>query len=125
VRGVSTDQRHALGRLGEELAARHLERLGYDIVERRHRTRFGEIDLIASDGEWLVFAEVKTRRAGATGPWAALDEPKRRQVRRMAAAYLAEARDRPRGLEVRFDAVGVIVDAHGALVSLTHLEGAF
>jgi putative endonuclease len=74
---------------------------------------------------WLVFVEVKARRSGATGPWAALDEPKRRQVRRMAAAYLAEVSDRPRGLEVRFDAIGVIVDAHGALVSLTHLEGAF
>jgi putative endonuclease len=125
VRRVSTDQRHALGRLGEDLAAGHLERLGYDILARRHRTRFGEIDLIASDGVWLVFVEVKARRAGATGPWAALDENKRMQVRRMAAAYLAEVHDRPRGLEVRFDAVGVIVDARGALVSLTHLEGAF
>jgi putative endonuclease len=122
---VTEDPRHLLGRLGEELAARHLERLGYEIVARRHRTRFGELDLIASDGACLVFVEVKTRRAGPTGPWAALDEGKRAQVRRMAAAYLAEARPRPFAEDVRFDAVGVTVDAGGRLVALDHLEAAF
>ena len=123
--GVTTDQRHALGRLGEELAARHFERLGYDLVARRHRTRFGELDLVVSDGERLVFAEVKTRRAGPTSPWAALDDAKRAQVRRMAAAYLADVRPRPFFREVRFDAVAVTVDGQGALVALEHLEGAF
>jgi putative endonuclease len=122
---VTTDQRHALGVLGEDLAARHFERLGYDVLARRHRTRFGELDLIATDGAALVFVEVKTRRAGPTGPWAALDEAKRAQVRRMAGAYLAEVRPRPFVREVRFDAVGVTVDAAGALVGLEHLEGAF
>jgi putative endonuclease len=122
---VTTDLRHALGRLGEDLAARHLERLGYDVVARRHRTRFGEIDLIATDGDTLVFVEVKTRRAGPTGPWAALDEAKRVQVRRMAAAYLSDVRERPFATDLRFDAVGVTVDATGALVALEHLEGAF
>jgi putative endonuclease len=122
---VTTDQRHALGRLGEELAARHLERLGFEVVARRHRTRFGELDLVVTDGETLVFVEVKARRAGPTGPWEALDDGKRAQVRRMAAAYLSEVRPRPFFGEVRFDAVGVVVDASGALVALDHLEGAF
>ncbi len=122
---MTTDQRHALGRLGEDLAARHFERLGYDVVARRHRTRFGELDLVVTDGEALVFVEVKARRAGPTGPWAALDDAKRAQVRRMAGAYLAEVRPRPFVREVRFDAVGVTVDAQGALVALEHLEGAF
>ena len=67
---MTTDQRHALGVLGEELAARHLERLGYDVLARRLRTRFGELDLVAwaGDGRVLVFVEVKARRSGATGP---------------------------------------------------------
>jgi putative endonuclease len=122
---VTTDQRHALGVLGEDLAARHFERLGYDIVGRRHRTRFGELDLIATHGELLVFVEVKTRRAGPTGPWEALDDRKQAQVRRMAAAYLSDVRVRPFFSDLRFDAVGVTVDAAGELVSLEHLEGAF
>ncbi len=122
---MTTDQRHALGRLGEDLAARHFERLGYDVVARRHRTRFRELDLVVTDGEALVFVEVKARRAGPTGPWAALDDAKRAQVRRMAGAYLAAVRPRPFAREVRFDAVGVTVDAQGALVALEHLEGAF
>jgi putative endonuclease len=122
---VTTDLRHALGLLGEQLAATHLQRLGYDIVARRHRTRFGEIDLIARDGDVLVFVEVKTRRAGPTAPWEALGDAKQSQVRRMAAAYLHDVRERPRFAELRFDAVGVTIDATGSLAGLEHLEGAF
>ena len=121
---MPTDQRHALGVLGEELAARHLERLGYAIVARRHRTRFGEIDLIARDRDALVFVEVKARRAGPTSPYDAIDEAKQAQVRRMAAAYLHDERP-PFAGSVRFDAVAVSVDARGKLVALEHLEAAF
>ena len=122
---MTTDLRHALGRLGEELAARHFERLGFDVIGRRHRTRFGELDLIVFDGRTLVFAEVKTRRAGSGHPWDSLHDAKRRQVRRMGAAWLAAALDRPYYEEIRFDAVGVVLDPSGGLVSLDHLEGAF
>jgi putative endonuclease len=126
VLGVSDDLRHRLGRAGEDAAAAHLERLGYDVVARNHRTRFGELDVIAYDGETLVFCEVKTGRAGAgTSPWDNLSSPKRDQVRRMAAAWLAETADRPRSAELRFDAIGVTYDAHGCMVALDHLEGAF
>ena len=122
---MSTDQRQYLGRQGEDLAAEHLERLGFRLLARRHRTRFGEIDLVAADDETLVFCEVKTRRQGSGTPWDALTPAKRAQVRRMAAAWLVEAPDRPRVDELRFDAVGVVVDAQGRLVALDHLEGAF
>jgi putative endonuclease len=121
---VPTDQRQALGVLGEELAARHLERLGYEIVARRHRTRFGEIDLVARDGGVLVLVEVKTRRAGPTSPYAAIDEAKQAQVRRMGLAYLYDERP-PFAAEVRFDAIAVSVDGRGALATLEHLEAAF
>jgi len=122
---MSTDLRHQLGRLGERLAAEHLERLGYRILSRNHRTRFGELDLVAADAETIVFCEVKTRRAGSGTPWDALGGRKRSQVRSMGAAWLNEVQDRPRTAELRFDAVGVVIDARGELVSLDHLEGAF
>jgi putative endonuclease len=122
---MSTDLSHRLGRAGEDLALAHLQRRGFRLLARNHRTRFGEIDLIVSDDQTIVFAEVKTRRAGSGSPWDALGETKCRQVRQMAAAWLAEELDRPRSAELRFDAIGVVIDAHGRLVRLDHLEAAF
>jgi putative endonuclease len=121
---VSSDPRQHLGRLGERLAAEHLERLGWTIVSRNHRTRFGEIDLVACDGTTLIFVEVKTRR-GRGEPWDALHDAKRAQVRRMARAYLSEHAERPRVRLLRFDAIGVVVDAAGRLTRLEHVENAF
>ena len=110
---MSTDLRHRLGRTGEDLALAHMERLGYDLIVRGEHA--------------LVFVEVKTRRASAAGanPWEALDERKRRQVRAMAVAYLTESLDRPFNDDLRFDAIGVVIDARGRLVRLDHLEAAF
>ena len=120
---MSDDPRHSLGRRGEQLAAEHLERLGYRVVARNYRTRFGELDLVATDEYVLVFCEVKTRRSG--DPWQNLGDAKRRQVRSMGATWLAEVHDRPRTSELRFDAIGIRLDRDGALVSLDHLQGAF
>jgi len=115
-----------LGRLGEELAAAHVERLGWRVVARNFRTRLGELDLVAVDGGALVFCEVKTCRAGRKLPWDNLHARKRSQVRRMAGIWFARAgRERPYFEEVRFDAIGVTVDGEGRLVRLDHLEGAF
>jgi putative endonuclease len=122
---MSDDPRHRLGRLGEDLAAAHLQRRGFALVARNHRTRYGELDLIGYDGRTIVFAEVKTRRAGSGNPWDALGEAKRRQVRQMARAWLSDTPDRPRSAELRFDAIGVVIDARGRLVRLDHLEAAF
>jgi len=123
----SGDPRRALGARGEGLALAHLERLGFALVARNHRTRWGEIDLIVFDGTTLVFVEVKTRRASGRAGSAleAVAPVKQQQVRRIAAAWLAEVADRPRSAELRFDAVGVTVDASGDLLRLDHLEGAF
>ena len=121
---MSTDPRHRLGALGERLAAEHLERLGYEVVARNHRTRYGEIDLVVADDRALVIVEVKTRR-GRGNPWDALDERKRLQVRRMGLAYLSDVPDRPRRPQIRFDAVGITLDAGGRLTALDHLENAF
>jgi putative endonuclease len=122
---MSTDLRHRLGRVGEQIAAEHLERLGYAIVARNHRTRWGELDLIAADEARLVFCEVKTRRLGTSTPFDGLRDAQCRRVRRMAAAWLAEEQRRPHVAELRFDAIGITIDATGRLIALEHLEGAF
>jgi len=118
------DVRHVRGQQGEELAAAHFERLGYEVLARNHRTRYGELDLVVGDGSNLVFVEVKTRLQGSGSPWDALHDLKRSQVRRMAIAWLSAMKQRPRG-DFRFDAVGIVLDRNGQLVSLDHLEGAF
>jgi putative endonuclease len=124
---MSTDLRQHLGRLGEDLALEHLERLGYRLVARNHRTRFGELDLIVGDDETIVFVEVKARRVGASAGSAVESVPprKQRQVRAMAAAWLIESNDRPHSSDLRFDVVAITVDQGSRLVRLDHLEAAF
>lgn len=125
---MPTDARSKeLGRRGEQLAAEHLERLGYRVLDRNYRTRHGELDLVLTDEdeETIVFCEVKTRRLGSGAPFDALHGPKRLQVRRVAMEWLASGRSRPYWAELRFDAVGVTLDGRGELVRLDHLEGAF
>lgn len=120
-----TDVRHTAGQQGEEHAAQHFERLGFEVLARNHRTRFGELDLVAYDGRTLVFAEVKTRRSDDREPWENLHFVKQSKVRRMAIAWLREAPGRPFGAALRFDGVAVLVDKQGALLRLDHLEAAF
>jgi putative endonuclease len=123
---MSTDLRHRLGRAGERLAGEHLQRRGFAILARNHRTRFGELDLVACDGERIVFCEVKTRRLGTSGPFDGLRHSQCQRIRKMAAAWLQESvGQRPYIDEIRFDAIGVTIDARGRLVEIEHLEGAF
>jgi putative endonuclease len=122
-----TRARLETGRFGEEAACRHLERHGLRIFARNCRTRFGEIDAIAIDGETLVFVEVKTMRAGAglgpLHPAHAVGRRKQMQVRRLARAWLAENLP-PRYRSIRFDVVGVSLDS-GRAAAVEHLPGAF
>ena len=122
---MPADSRTSLGRLGEQLAADHLERLGWRIVARNYHTRLGELDLVAVAGDTLVFAEVKTCRLGKRQPWDSLHGRKREQVRKIAGLWFNEMQDRPFFERIRFDAIGVLVDERDALVRLDHLEGAF
>ena len=126
---MKNDRTKELGRRGEDLAAEHFLRLGYRVLARNHRTRFGELDLILADEDeaTIVFCEVKSRRLGATRWEENLHERKQKQVRSMAAAWLASVKvaDRPFGAELRFDAVGVTLDDRGQLVRLDHMQAAF
>jgi putative endonuclease len=125
------DTRNRLGAHGERLAASHLERAGYRVLERNARCgRIGEIDIVAQDGRSLVFCEVKTRVAGSSrGPATPLDAigpRKRERIRRLAAEWL---RTRPtpgsRPSAIRFDAIGITVTSTGDLRNLDHVEDAF
>lgn len=120
------------GRLAEARAAEHLASLGYEILARNARTRYGELDLVVRDRRALVFVEVKGIRAGSkVGPERAVlwvTPRKQLQVRRLAAAWMAERRaegSTPRYAEIRFDAVGVVLDRADAVVDLEHIRGAF
>ena len=124
---MPTERTKELGHRGEELAAEHFSRLGYRVLARNHRTRWGELDLVLADEseDTIVFCEVKSRRLGS-GDWRDnLNERKRRQVRTMAAAWLNEVTDRPLYADLRFDAVGVTLDDRNELVRLDHLQAAF
>ena len=113
-----TMQRQALGIQGENLAVDELERRGYAILARRYRTRHGEIDIVARDGETIVFVEVKVKDTAEFGSAAeAVDARKQQRIVSMAVDYLA--RNRLTGKPCRFDVVAI-----DGLV-LTYYRGAF
>ena len=118
----------AVGRYGERVAVAYLTARGMRVIDRNWRCSAGEVDAILRDGEVIVFAEVKTRRAGRwSDPFEQLHPAKQRRVRGAARAWLA-SRDRATigsAPELRFDAIGVTIDARGQLLALEHLEGAF
>ncbi|HVC20543.1 MAG TPA: YraN family protein [Vicinamibacterales bacterium] len=107
-----TRERVRLGISGENLACAALRRRGYEIVARRHRSRLGEIDIIARDGRTLVFVEVKARSGSDYGSGAdAVTVWKQRHILRVAEEYLAS-----RGLSdtpCRFDVVVVQWEGEG------------
>lgn len=95
-----------LGREGETAAAAHLESMGYRLVARNVRYRHGEIDLVAMDGETLVFVEVKTRTGQGYGlPAESVTHRKQCQLIRLAETFLAGWTGRYAGC--RFDVVAV------------------
>lgn len=94
-----------VGKRGEDIACLYLRGEGYKIIARNWRSPFGEIDIIARDGESLVFVEVKTRTgSGFGGPVAALTPRKRGRIITTARAYLSGVES---GVTVRFDLVAV------------------
>ena len=112
-----TFARQELGKLGEELAVRELQRLGYAISARRYRTPGGEIDVVADHLGTLVFVEVKARADAEFGTAAeAITPRKRRRLVRMARDYLARERvgDRP----CRFDVVTVTLGEPKPLIEV-------
>ena len=99
-----------LGKTGEDLACRELERRGYAIVARRYRRRGGELDIVARDGETIVFVEVKARDGHAFGDGAeAVTALKQRRITRLALDYLM--RHHLSDCPCRFDVVSIHVES--------------
>lgn len=113
--------RRSDGESGEDAALAFLQSLGYTLVERNYRTRYGEVDLVLRDGATLVFCEVKLRRSSSFGaPVEAVTLRKQRKLRLAAEEYLAERE--PEYDEVRFDVVGILRRGED---SFTHVADAF
>ncbi|MEW2401526.1 YraN family protein [Streptomyces sp. NPDC046862] len=115
--------RSAIGKYGEELAARRLTEAGMTVLERNWRCgRTGEIDIVARDGDVLVVCEVKTRRGGCfEHPMAAITQVKAGRLRELAEHWLHAHGGAPPG-GVRIDLVGVVLPERGAAV-VEHVRG--
>jgi putative endonuclease len=118
------DARKQLGDLGERIAAAHLEAKGYRIIDRNVDVREGELDLVAMDGDEVVFVEVRTRKGGAAGQAErSVDPRKSAKVIRAARRYV----DRHPDLDdhpLRIDVVAIELARDGKLQHVEHFEDA-
>jgi putative endonuclease len=122
---VEKDQLDSLpfGRWGEEVAADYLEKKGYQVLERRYHFHHAEIDLIARDGDYLVFIEVKTRSSADFGsPEEALTTWKKYYLRRAAEGYLYL--NNLNNIDCRFDVISISFSPDGQ-PEIEHFENAF
>ena len=113
-----------IARIGELLAVQHLKARGCKILARNYRALRGEIDIIARDGKFTVFVEVKTRRSLKFGvPQAAVTWQKQRQISKVALAYLQSQNllDAP----CRFDVIAIHLSPRLEVLNLEQIESAF
>ena len=111
------------GNRGETLAAEYLQKKGYKIIERNFRTRFGEIDIICSDAQTLVFVEVKTKIGHDFGePEEMVNKRKLSQVKRMGEVYL---QDKGVVALCRVDVVAIVLESSGSVEKLEHYQAVY
>jgi putative endonuclease len=112
-----TRERLELGKLGEDLALKTVKRMGYRCITRNYRCPLGEMDLVARDGDTLVFVEIKTRRGGSLErAKEAVDWRKKRQLSKVALAYMKE--NHCADVKSRFDVVAVNLGSRGKEVEV-------
>jgi putative endonuclease len=106
---ILTRERLNLGSYGEELALKKIKKLGYKKIIRNYRCPLGEVDLVARDGDCLVFIEIKTRK-GKSVAYAkeAVDARKRRQLSKVALSYMKS--NQCNDVKARFDVVAITID---------------
>ena len=115
---------HALGRWGEDRACAYLEQRGWTILARNYRFGRREVDVVARRGSVVAFVEVKTRAGvGYGAPLEAVTRLKRREIEAVAGQYVA--RHRLIGVDIRFDAVSIVVERPGARARIEHVEDAW
>ena len=110
--------------MGEDAAERLLVRKGYQIIARNYRAPGGEIDIIAGDKEFIVFAEVKTRNSLSVGrPSAWVDPAKQKRIMNTAFQFLQE---KDCALQPRFDVIEIVFEkGTDRIIYIRHIEGAF
>jgi len=114
--------RQILGQQGEANAARYLKKKGYRVIKHNYRCSYGEIDLIAQDGDTLVFVEVKTRTSTTFGaPAAAVNFRKQQQISKTAHYFLTEF---GQDTDARFDVISILQEK-GKEMKIDHLTNAF
>lgn len=112
---------NTLGKEGEALALRFIKKKGFRVLEKNYRTVFGEIDIIAKDGDTLVFIEVKTRKNKIFGhPYEAVNPAKREKIKKVALCFLKKLK---KELPARFDVLSISVE-HG-YETVEHIKDAF
>ena len=122
---MSGQESRLLGRWGEDRAAEFLRKKGFSLRGANWKCRFGELDLIADDGTYLCFVEVKLRKSAAFGPAAEfVDRRKQARLRTAAELYLAR---HPTELQPRFDVIEIYAPqgVDTAAPEIFHLENAF
>lgn len=113
-----------LGMLGEDIASNYISEQGYVVLQRNFRTKVGEIDIVARDGNSLVFVEVKTRRSLNFGyPREAVNQNKQAKIREVAFLYLNT--NGKHHSHIRFDVIEVMLNFKNDLVSINILKNAF
>jgi putative endonuclease len=113
---------NALGTEGEDLAVRFLREKGYGIITRNYKTPVGEIDIIAKDGNTIVFIEVKTRTDVSFGyPFEAVNKKKRHKLKNLALLYL---KSKGKEYPVRFDVLSIFCMDKGKK-EIEHIKDAF
>lgn len=109
------------GKMGEDVAAKLLQKKGYKIIERNFSKRYGEIDIVALDGETLVFVEVKTRKSSQFGsPLEAITSWKLRSVVK-TAQYYKMTHSKPQE-QMRIDAVGIKLNDFDEIEEIEHVK---
>jgi putative endonuclease len=111
-----------LGCNGEELAAKFLKKKGYRIVARNYKTHFGEMDIIAKEGDTTVFVEVKTRANNSFGyPFESVNKSKRQKLKNLALLFL---KTHPKECRGRFDVISISLAKDGEK-TIEHIKDAF
>jgi len=101
-----------LGSQGESFVCVHLRKMGYEIIQTNYASRYGEVDIIAQEGDEICFIEVKTRSGASYGdPLEAITAAKRHKLIRMAQWYLAQKN--LENVNARFDVAGVFSNSFG------------
>jgi len=115
-------QPHQKGKRGEELARTYLQEQGYELLATNWRYSRAEVDIIATDGEQLIFVEVKTRTSAAFGAPEEFVSPDQQQL--LAQAAMAYCEDQQFDGEIRFDVIAILWPSEDE-PSLRHLPDAF